>query len=140
MVVFGSVSHRCVEQKTRTLEVVVMADPKMSEGTEMLMEHLLYGERNAKTQEDLAVEMGITPLAVRRLVHAARCLDKIVICNYRDGYGYFLPENNDEVLAQYRKTYRRGKAVFAQLNALLKAMQMGGQMTIEDIIAETEAL
>lgn len=116
-----------------------MADYKIAEETERLMEHLRYGERNAKTQDDLALEMGVTPLAVRQMIHYARTFDKIVICNYQDGFGYFLPETNDEVLRQYKMTVHRGKAVFAQLSSLLDAMKMGGQMSIDDIIAETEA-
>ena len=117
-----------------------MADYKIMEETERLLEHLRYGERNAKTQNDLALEMGVTPLSVRQMVHNARITDNIVICNYRDGFGYFLPETQDEVFRQYKKTLHRGKAVFAQLNAIIHAMEMGGQMTIADIVAETEAL
>ena len=112
----------------------------MEDSTVMLMNCLGYGEKNAKTQGALAEEMGIPPIDVRRSVNDARTVDRVVICNYRNGKGYFLPETNDELMKQYRKTYRRGKAVFAQLSALMKAMEMNGQMTLEDLIAETEAI
>lgn len=112
----------------------------MEDSTVRLMECLCYGEKNAKTQDKLAEEMGASPLDVRKIVRTARTVDKVVICNYRDGKGYFLPETNEEVVEQYRMTYRRGKAVFAQLSALINAMGMGGQMTLEDLIAETEAI
>lgn len=117
-----------------------MADNKILESTEQLMLHLKYGERNAKTQEELAREMGTSPLAVRHMIHAARITDHIVICNYRDGFGYFLPETQDEVMKQYKQTAKRGKAVFAQLSSIIKALGTGGQMTLEDFIRETEAV
>lgn len=117
-----------------------MADSKILESTEQLMLHLGYGERNAKTQDELATEMGVTPLSVRRMIHTARITDRIVICNYRDGFGYFLPETQDEVMKQYRQTAKRGKAVFAQLSSIIKALGTGGQMTLEELIQETEAL
>ena len=117
-----------------------MADNKILESTEQLILHLKYGERNAKTQEELAREMGVTPLSVRRMVHTAKVIDHIVICNYRDGYGYFLPETQDEVFRMYKMTVRMGRAVFNQVNDLLHAMEMGGQMTLADIVAETEAI
>ena len=116
-----------------------MADPKILPSTERLLAHLCYGEKKAKRQDELAVELGVQPLEVRQMVHDARVIDRIVICNYRDDRGYFLPETQEEVFRQYKQTVRRGKAVFAQLNALLTAMQMGGQLSLEDIIAETEA-
>ena len=112
----------------------------MEENTARLVNCLCYGEKNAKTQEKIAEEMGVSPIDVRRTVNEARTVDRVVICNYRNGKGNFLPETNDELMEQYRKTYRRGKAVFAQLSALMKAMEMNGQMTIEDLIAETEAI
>ena len=117
-----------------------MADNKITEGTERLLEHLRYGERNAKTQNELAGEMGVTPLSVRQMVHTAKVIDHIVICNYRDGYGYFLPETQDEVFRMYKMTVRMGRAVFNQVNDMLHAMEMGGQMSLADIVAETEAI
>lgn len=117
-----------------------MADNKILESTEQLLLHLKYGERNAKTQEELAREMGTSPLTVRHMIHTARVSDKVVICNYRDGFGYFLPETQEEVMRQYRQTAKRGKAVFAQLSSIIKALGTGGQMTLEELIQETEAL
>ena len=117
-----------------------MADNKILESTERLLLHLRYGERNAKTQEELAGEMGISPLTVRQTIYTARTVDKIVICNYRDGFGYFLPETQDEVMRQYKQTAKRGKSVFAQLSSIISALGTGGQMTLEDLIRETEAI
>ena len=117
-----------------------MADNKILESTEQLMLHLKYGERNAKTQDELAREMGVPPLSVRQMIHAARITDHIVICNYRDRFGYFLPETQDEVTRQYKQTVKRGKAVFAQLSSIIKALGAGDQMTLEDLIRETEAV
>ena len=116
-----------------------MADNKILDSTEQLMLHLRYGERNAKTQEELAKEMGTTALSVRKMIHTARIVDHIVICNYREGFGYFLPETQDEVMRQYKQTAKRGKAVFAQLSSIISALGTGGQMTLEDLVRETEA-
>ena len=117
-----------------------MADPKILPTTERLLEHLRHGEKNAKRQNELAAELCVPPLEIRQMVHDARVIDHIVICNFRNDKGYFLPETQEEIVRQYKMTFRRGKAVFAQLNALITAMQMGGQMSFDDIIAESEAI
>lgn len=117
-----------------------MADDKVLPNTELLLNNLRYGERNAKTQEELAGEIGVSPLTVRQMIHAARVKDNIVICNYFDGYGYFLPETKDEVMKQYKQTAKRGKAVFAQLSSIIKALGTGGQISLYDLIDASEEL
>lgn len=112
----------------------------MVDTTIMLLNHLGTGKKNAKTEQELATSMGMTPLETRRAIHAARTKDRVVICNLLDGTGYFIPETDEERLAQYRLTVHRGKAVFNQVNALLADMGKSGQMRLEDIIAETEAI
>ncbi len=112
----------------------------MNATTELLLSKLDKGHGNAKRQHELANAMGMSILDTRKAIHSARVDDRVVICNLLDGKGYFLPETDEERLAQYRLTVSRGKAVFAQVNALITDMGNSGQISLEDLIAETEAI
>lgn len=112
----------------------------MDEATERLLNHLGTGQRNAKKREALAVEMELPDREMRRVISRARTVDRVPICNFQNGRGYFLPETDEELLEQYRQTVRRGKSIFAQTGALLHAIGLHDQMTLEQLIQETEAI
>ena len=63
-----------------------------------ITDFLEHGEDNAKSQERLQIETGLSKRELRAAVYSARCKGAVILSNPdRDNGGYYLPANNDEI-------------------------------------------
>ena len=69
-----------------------------NENVPYIVRFLAHGEENAKSQEQLRLETGLSKREQRAAVYNARCMGAVILSNSdKDNGGYYLPANNDEV-------------------------------------------
>lgn len=77
-----------------------------------LLEMMPEGKENAISGEELAILMNTSKREISELVHEARTNGIMVVS---DSCGYYIPENDDEILACYN---RLRKHSISQLSAM----------------------
>lgn len=63
-----------------------------------ILEYIPIGHENGYTLEQIAILSGEDKRVVRDLISKAR--QEVVIINLQDGYGYFLPKEDEEELVE----------------------------------------
>ena len=90
-----------------------------------LMATLQPGQEKAISRKKLANEMDMSDRAVRALIEKARD-EGCMILNKQDGKGYYLPDNVDDILAQYTQDTNRAMAILKRRKHMRKYLKEAG--------------
>lgn len=84
-----------------------------------------HGRENAISRDELSQLMGTGDRRTRRLIEQARA-DGVLICNGQDGRGYWISDDPEELLAQYKQDTARALNVLRRRKPLRKALIAAG--------------
>ena len=104
--------------------------------TERLISILPEGHENAMKRRALAEKMDMADRAMRQAVMEAKIRDRVPICNFGDGKGYFVAKTPEESQIQYRIVKSYAHALLAQLKTYREGMGMDGQITLDELLEE----
>lgn len=90
-----------------------------------LMATLHKGQANAISRKALAAEMDMSDRAVRSLIEKARD-EGCLILNKQDGKGYYIAENLDDIVFQYRQDTNRALSILKRRKTMRKILKEAG--------------
>lgn len=83
------------------------------------------GHANAKPRHQLAVDLGISDRAARKLIEEARA-EGLLICNDQDSKGYYIAETQEELKRQYWQDTARALSILKRRAPLREALKKAG--------------
>ena len=89
-----------------------------------LLDYLSRGQENAKTATELQALLGYrTQREVTKEVHRLRKSGEVICSSTHDPFGYFLPENNSDVLRFKRQMLSRIKQIAIAVRSAEKLLR-----------------
>jgi len=88
-----------------------------------VIDFLKTGKENAISQKELAELCGMHKSEMKRIIREYRKERKFIIS---DTNGYYLPGSDDELLAYYKKQYRKAISYFSGIKALREYLKGKG--------------
>lgn len=76
----------------------------------MIENYLLRGKQNARTRRDLCILTGLCDRDVRQEIEDLRAGGTFV-CTDEDGKGYYISDDTQDLLRQYKKNMARIRAI-----------------------------
>lgn len=76
----------------------------------MIENYLLRGKQNARTRRDLCILTGMSDRDVRQKIEELRA-SGVFVCTDEDGNGYYISEDTQDLLRQYKKNMARIRAI-----------------------------
>lgn len=86
------------------------------------LRYLGIGRDNAITRKELCRLSGMCDRAVRREIEALRD-EGVIIINHQDGKGYYISNDAEEMVQQYRQNRARAMAILRQQKHLRKKIK-----------------
>lgn len=90
-----------------------------------LMATLHKGQANAISRKALANEMDMSDRAVRNLIEKARD-EGCLILNRQDGRGYYIADNLDDIVFQYRQDTNRALSILKRRKTMRRILKEAG--------------
>ena len=88
-------------------------DAKISYTTARLAELITFGAENAISRTELRMITGWKDRVLRKNIQKAR-EEGVVICNEQNGGGYYFPQTQRELFAQYKANKNRAMSILRQ--------------------------
>ena len=106
----------------------------------MILSCLRHGRDLANSRQWLSTRTGLNDRYVRELIEELR-MDGFLICNAQNGWGYYLADDMDEVLDQYKQDMARAMSILRRMKPFRQALRTmeaenSGQVRIEDLLMD----
>lgn len=88
----------------------------------MIIELLNIGETNARTSQELAIALNINTRDVMQAIRTER-LNGLLICG--TSKGYFLPENENDIIYTIKRLKKQGNETIRVANAMQERVNNG---------------
>jgi hypothetical protein len=95
-------------------------------------QHIQVGRKSAVTRKTLMAKTGFTDRTVRGQIEAA-VNDGMLIVNLGEGGGYYVPDDDADIIRYYQQECHRIRSIAAKLRPFrryLDSRQMAGQLEI----------
>lgn len=107
-------------------------EKKQGDNAMDILEYIPYGKGNAVKREDLRDMLGVSDRDMRRMIAQAR--KDAPIINLSDGYGYYRPNDKDDLLRYILQEQARAKKILDNIRvACIEFNKITGQMTLGDL-------